>query len=56
MQTRDTHTDSMTHVDMHPEVVFLTNICNAVQWVKRTLHGGPGCAANKERHSTLTGQ
>lgn len=46
----------MTHVNMHPEVVFLTNICNAVQWVEGTLHRGPGCAANKKRHGTLTKQ
>lgn len=46
----------MTHVNMHPEVVFLTNICNAAQWVEGTLHCGPGCAANKKRHGTLTKQ
>ncbi len=42
-----------THVYVHPELVFLTDISYAVQWVKRSLHGGPWCAAYKERHRTL---
>lgn len=32
---------TMTHVNMHPEVVFLADICYAVQWIERTLHCGP---------------
>lgn len=59
MRTDNTQIPSsagMTHVNMHPEVVFLTNICDAVQWVEGTLHCGPGCAANKKRHGTLTKQ
>lgn len=43
----------MTHVNMHPEVVFLADICYAVQWIECTLHCGPWCATNKERHCAL---
>lgn len=38
---------------MHPQLVFFTDIRYVVQWVKRTLHCGPCCAAYKERHCTL---
>lgn len=31
----------VTHVNMHPEVVFFADICYAVQWIERTLHCGP---------------
>lgn len=30
-----------THIYVHPELVFLTDISDAVQWVKRALHRGP---------------
>lgn len=51
--TQTVSSTGMTHVNVHPEVVFLADICYAVQWIERTLHCGPRCAANKERHCAL---
>lgn len=42
-----------THIDVHPNLVFLTDVSDLVQWVEGPLDCGPWCAANKERYRTL---
>lgn len=43
----------MTHVHVHPELMLLADISNAVQGVKGTLNCGSSCAADNKRHCAL---
>ena len=43
----------MTHIHMHPEFVYLANICDVMERVEGPEHGAASCGHNTERRLAL---
>ena len=43
----------MTYIHMHPEFVYLTNICDVTERVEGPEHGAASCGHNTERGLAL---
>lgn len=41
------------YIHMEPHVVFLADVCDVVDGIKRSVHRSTGCGVHKERNVTL---